>query len=72
MTLFAFDEGQGLNEHTSPFDVLVQVIEGGTEVTAADKEIALKPGQILLLPAEKSHAVKADTRIKMMLMMIRS
>jgi len=70
--LFAFNEDQGLNEHTSPFDVLVQVMEGDAEVPVADKEIALKPGQILLLPTDKSHAVKAVTCFKMLLLMIRS
>jgi quercetin dioxygenase-like cupin family protein len=72
VTLFAFDEGQGLSEHTSPFDALVQVIEGDAEVTVAGMPIALKPGQIVLLPAEKPHAVKAVTRFKMALTMIRS
>lgn len=72
VTLFAFDEGQGLSEHTSPFDALVQVVEGDAEVTVASKPIAVKPGQIVLLPAEKPHAVKAITRFKMALTMIRS
>ncbi len=72
VTLFAFDEGQGLSEHTSPFDALVQVIEGDAEVTVAGKPIAVKPGQVVLLPAEKPHAVKAITRFKMVLTMIRS
>jgi len=72
VTLFAFDEGQGLSEHTSPFDALVHVIEGDAEVTVAGKPIAVKPGQIVLLPAEKPHAVKVITRFKMALTMIRS
>jgi quercetin dioxygenase-like cupin family protein len=72
ITLFAFDEGQGLSEHTSPFDALVQVVEGEAEITVAGKPIALKPGQVVLLPAEKPHAVKATTRLKMVLTMIRS
>ena len=72
VTLFAFDEGQGLSEHTSPFDALVQVIEGDAEVTVAGEPIAVKPGQVVLLPAEKPHAVKAITRFKMVLTMIRS
>lgn len=71
ITLFAFDEGQGLSEHTSPFAALVQGIEGDAEVTVAGKPIALNPGQVVLLPAEKPHAVKATTRFKMMLTMIR-
>lgn len=72
VTLFAFDVGQGLSEHTSPFDALVQVIEGDAEVTVAGKPIAVKPGQVVLLPAEKPHAVKAITRFKMVLTMIRA
>lgn len=72
VTLFAFAQGQGLSEHTSPFDALVQAIEGDAEVTVAGKPIALKPGQVVLLPAEKPHAVKAITRFKMVLTMIRS
>ncbi|HEV2396415.1 MAG TPA: cupin domain-containing protein [Candidatus Sulfotelmatobacter sp.] len=72
VTIFAFDEGQGLSEHTSPFDALVQAIEGEAEVTVCGKPIALKPGDVVLLPAEKPHAVKAVTRFKMVLTMIRS
>lgn len=72
VTIFAFDEGQGLSEHTSPFDALAQAIEGHTEVTVAGKTIGLKAGDVVLLPAEKPHAVKAATRFKMLLTMIRS
>lgn len=72
VTLFAFDEGQGLSEHTSPFDALVHGIEGDAEVTVAGKAIALKQGEVVLLPAEKPHAVRAVTRFKMVLTMIRS
>ena len=72
ITIFAFDEGQGLSEHTSPFDALVQAIEGEAEITVAGKPIALKAGEVVLLPAEKPHAVKATTRFKMLLTMVRS
>jgi quercetin dioxygenase-like cupin family protein len=72
VTLFAFDTGQCLSEHTSPFDALVQGIEGDAEVTVAGQPIALKPGRVILLPAERPHAVKAITRFKMALTMIRS
>ena len=72
VTIFAFDEGQGLSEHTSPFDALVQAIEGDAEVTVAGKPIGLKTGDVVLLPAEKPHAVRATTRFKMVLTMIRS
>ena len=72
VTIFAFDEGQGLSEHTSPFDALVQNVEGEAEITVAGKPIAVKAGDVVLLPAEKPHAVKATTRFKMVLTMIRS
>ena len=72
VTIFAFDEGQGLSEHTSPFDALVQGVEGEAEVTVSGKPIALKPGDVILLPADKPHAVRATTRFKMVLTMIRS
>lgn len=72
VTVFAFDEGQGLSEHTSPFDALVQAIEGEAEVTIAGRPIALRAGEVVLLPAEKPHAVKTTTRFKMVLTMIRS
>lgn len=72
VTIFAFDEGQGLSEHTSPFDALVQAIEGDAEVTVAGKPIGLKAGDVVLLPAEKPHAVRATTPFKMVLTMIRS
>ena len=72
VTIFAFDVGQALTEHTSPFAALVQAIEGEAEITVAGKPIVLTAGEIVLLPAEKPHAVKAITRFKMVLTMIRS
>ncbi len=72
VTIFAFDEGQGLSEHTSPFDALLQAVEGESEVTVSGKPIPVKAGDVVLLPAEKPHAVKATTRFKMELIMIRS
>ncbi len=72
VTIFAFDEGQGLSEHASPFDALVLAVEGEAEVTVAGKPIAMKTGDLVLLPAGKPHAVKATTRFKMVLTMIRS
>ena len=72
VTIFAFDEGQGLSEHTSPFDALVQAIEGEAEITVSGKPIALKAAEVVLLPAEQPHAVKAITRFKMLLTMVRS
>jgi len=72
ITLFAFDEGQGLSEHTTPYDAMVQVIEGEAEITIAGKAAVVTAGEIILLPAKQPHAVKASTRFKMMLTMIRS
>ncbi len=72
VTIFAFDEGQGLSEHTSPFDALLQAVEGEAEITVSGKPIPVKAGDVVLLPPEKPHAVKAPTRFKMELIMIRS
>ena len=71
ITVFAFDSGQGLSEHTFPFDALAQAIEGEAEITVAGKPISLLAGEIVLLPAGKPHGVKAVTRFKMMLTMMR-
>ena len=72
VTLFAFDEGQGLSEHTAPFDALLYVFDGEAEVSVAGKPIQVKAGLITLLPAGKPHSVKAVTQFKMMLVMVRS
>jgi quercetin dioxygenase-like cupin family protein len=71
VTLFAFDEGQELSEHTAPFDALVEVLEGETEITIAGKPLRLAAGQMVIMPADKPHAVKAVGQFKMMLIMIR-
>ena len=72
VTLFAFDEGQGLSEHTAPFVALVQGIEGEGEVTISGQPFTVKPGELILLPAQQPHAVKAVTSFKMLLTMIRA
>jgi quercetin dioxygenase-like cupin family protein len=72
VTLFAFDENQGLSEHTAPFDALVQIINGEAEVTIAGKTHSLKRGEIIIMPARKPHSLKAVKRFKMILTMIRS
>ena len=72
VTLFAFDEGQGLSEHTAPFDALVQVLEGEAEIIVFGQSHRLRCGEMILLPAGQPHALKAITRLKMMLTMIRS
>jgi quercetin dioxygenase-like cupin family protein len=72
VTLFAFDAGQGLSEHIAPFDALVYVFDGEAEVTISGKAVQLKAGEVTMLPAGKPHAVKAISRFKMMLVMVRS
>ena len=71
VTLFAFDAGQELSEHTAPFDALVYVLEGETEITISGEPMRLKAGQTVIMPANKPHAVKAVTKFKMMLVMVR-
>ena len=72
VTVFAFDEGQGLTEHTAPFDALVQVLEGEVEITIAGKTYRLQGGELILMPAQQPHALRAVRRYKMILTMIRS
>ena len=72
VTVFAFDEGQGLSEHTAPFDALVQVLEGEVEITIAGKLHRVQGGEMILMPAQQPHALKALQRSKMILTMIRS
>jgi quercetin dioxygenase-like cupin family protein len=72
ITLFAFDEGQGLSEHTAPFDALAQVLEGEAEITVSGKPLVTKAGHAVLMPANLPHALKALKRFKMLLTMIRS
>ena len=72
VTVFAFDEGQGLSEHTAPFDALVQVLEGEVEISIAGKFHRVQGGEMILMPAQQPHALKALQRYKMILTMIRS
>lgn len=72
VTLFAFDAGQELSEHTAPFDALVQVVDGNAEITISGNPLHLAAGQMVIMPAGQPHAVKALGRFKMMLVMIRS
>ena len=71
VTLFAFDRQQGLSEHTAPFDAMVQVIEGEMEITIAGKPLQVKPGEFVIMPANQPHALKALSRSKMLLTMMR-
>jgi quercetin dioxygenase-like cupin family protein len=72
VTLFGFDEGQGLSEHTAPFDALVCVLEGETEIAVSGTPFMLQAGDMIIMPAHEPHAVKAIKKFKMMLTMIRS
>jgi quercetin dioxygenase-like cupin family protein len=72
VTLFAFDMGQGLSEHTAPFDALVQILDGEVEIIISGKPHHLKQGEIIVMPAQKPHALKAVSKFKMLLTMIRS
>ena len=71
VTAFAFDAGEGLSEHTAPYDALVMMIEGESEISIAGTPHRLAAGQLLRLPAGQPHAVKAVTPFKMILIMIR-
>lgn len=71
VTLFSFDETQCLSEHTAPFDALVYIVDGEAEVSIKGKPIRLEKGEMTIMPANKPHAVKALSRFKMLLIMIR-
>jgi quercetin dioxygenase-like cupin family protein len=71
ITLFAFDEGQELSEHTAPYDALVHVLDGEVEVRIAGRPFHLKSGDAIIMPANDPHALKALTKFKMLLTMIR-
>ncbi len=72
VTFFAFDEGQGLSEHTAPFDALVYVLEGEAEIAISGKPFRLKGGDMIVMPANSPHALKSITKFKMILTMVRS
>jgi quercetin dioxygenase-like cupin family protein len=72
VTLFAFDEGQGLSEHTAPYDAMVQIIDGEVEITISGKPLQLKEGEMVIMPANEPHALRALKQFKMILTMIRA
>jgi len=72
VTIFAFDEGQGLSEHEAPFDAMVYIADGEAEITISKKPHRLKKGELIIMPANKPHAVSAVKKFKMVLTMIRS
>ena len=71
VTLFAFDEGQELSEHSTPFHALVQVLDGEAEIRISGKPFVLKAGESILMPADHPHALKASKKFKMLLTMIK-
>jgi quercetin dioxygenase-like cupin family protein len=72
VTLFAFDAGEGLSEHTTPFDAMVYALEGEVDITISGTHYALHAGEMLIMPADEPHALQAVTAFKMLLVMIRS
>ena len=72
LTLFAFDEGQSLSEHTAPFDALVHVLDGEAEITVGGVAHRVKAGQMILMPSSTPHALKAVQRFKMTLFLVRA
>ncbi len=72
VTLFSFDKGEGLSEHTAPFDALVYVFDGEAEIFISSEKFVLKEGQLITMPANEPHALNAPEKFKMMLIMIKS
>jgi quercetin dioxygenase-like cupin family protein len=72
VTFFAFDKGQGLSEHTAPYDALVYILDGEAEVTISGKVLLLVEGEMVIMPANEPHALRANKRFKMLLTMVRS
>ena len=72
ITLFAFDRGQGLSEHTAPFDALVYILDGEAKITISGNPVQAKAGEMIIMPANEPHALSAQSQFKMLLVMIRS
>ncbi len=72
LTLFAFDEGQGLSEHTAPFDAFIYILDGEAEVIISSKAHSVDAGEMIIMPADEPHSLKALEKFKMMLVMIRA
>jgi quercetin dioxygenase-like cupin family protein len=72
VTVFAFDEGQGLSEHTAPFDAMVYILDGEAEITISGNPLHLKQGEMVIMPANQPHAIKAIKKFKMMLTMLKA
>jgi quercetin dioxygenase-like cupin family protein len=72
VTMFAFAQGQGLSEHTAPFDAMVNIIDGAAEIMISGKKYNVNSGELIIMPANQPHALNANERFKMVLTMIRS
>jgi len=72
VTLFAFDKGQGLSEHTAPFDAMVCILDGEAEITIDGNPVMVKAPEMIIMPADKPHSLKAVEKFKMLLIMIKS
>jgi quercetin dioxygenase-like cupin family protein len=72
ITLFSFDAGQGLSEHTAPYDAVVQIVDGEAEITIGGNAVPASAGNMVIMPANIPHALQATTRFKMLLTMIRA
>lgn len=72
VTVFSFDEGEGLSTHAAPYDALVEILDGEADITISDKTLRVKKGESIIMPANKPHALRAAKRFKMALIMIRS
>jgi quercetin dioxygenase-like cupin family protein len=72
ITLFSFDEGQALSEHTAPYDALVHLLDGEAEIFISGNPFRLKEGEMIIMPANQPHTLKAAKRFKMLLVMIKS
>ncbi|MGB8657002.1 MAG: cupin domain-containing protein [Candidatus Zixiibacteriota bacterium] len=71
VTIFAFGQGQGLSEHTAPFDALVYLVDGEAEIVISGKRHRLQKGQIITMPANQPHALRATQKFKMLLVMVK-
>ena len=71
VTFFAFDKGQGLSEHTSPYDALVHVLDGEAEIIISGRPLKVGAGEMIIMPSHKPHALRAIKQFKMMLVLIR-
>jgi quercetin dioxygenase-like cupin family protein len=72
ITVFSFDEGQGLSEHIAPYDAFVYILDGQAEITISGKKLLVNEGEMVIMPANKPHALRAIKRFKMQLVMIRA